>query len=201
GGEEGREQIVVVLVDREIVEALARWSRKLEFGNLAQGRTATRDAGCARSSSAGNTQTTSNHERNAEEKREHSPPLQTDLRVSSTGPVSDRMRRERRTPETASPCCRGHSSRSPGTRWRRHRARRTLASAAVRRCRRPARSPQGRVALDRSACTCRGTHRTSSAAHDGRARRPEYRRGSRPRARPPVEPGCSGRTKTSAPCR
>ena len=67
----GGKQIVVVLVDREIVEALARWSRKLEFGNLAQGRTATRDAGCAGSSSAGNTKTASNDERNDEEKREH----------------------------------------------------------------------------------------------------------------------------------
>src|SRR5207249_6895726 len=41
GAEMGREQVVVVLIDRQIVETLAWRARELELGDLAQGR-----AGC-----------------------------------------------------------------------------------------------------------------------------------------------------------
>src|SRR5207248_2189221 len=48
GAEMGREQVVVVLIDRQIVEALARRARELELGDLAQRR-----AGCFTAGDAG----------------------------------------------------------------------------------------------------------------------------------------------------
>ena len=44
----GREQVVVVLIDRQIVEALARRAREVELGDLAQRR-----AGCFTAGDAG----------------------------------------------------------------------------------------------------------------------------------------------------